>query len=69
MLKDTQKMPEIDSKELKSLRETQNARLAMLQQQVRQAKIPVVVMFEGWNAAGKGVDASLRYRRILCQSS
>ena len=36
MLKDTQKMPEIDSKELKALRETQNARLAMLQQQLRQ---------------------------------
>ena len=64
MLKDTQKMPEIDSKELKALRETQNARLAMLQQQVRQAKIPVVVMFEGWNAAGKGVMISELIRSL-----
>ena len=28
--------------------------LAGLQQQIRQAKLPVIVLVEGWGAAGKG---------------
>lgn len=30
------------------------ARLSVLQQQIKQAKIPVVMVFEGWGASGKG---------------
>ncbi len=30
------------------------ARLMALQQQLRAAKVPVIIVFEGWSAAGKG---------------
>lgn len=54
MLHDIAKPRPMDSDELKALRDSQGVKLTLLQQRIRQAKIPVIVMFEGWNAAGKG---------------
>ena len=36
--------------EIKALRE----RLLAQQQQIREAKLPIIVLIEGWSAAGKG---------------
>ena len=54
MLKDfyKAKRPEDDvlSKEVKQARE----KLAVYQTQIKEARLPVMVIFEGWGAAGKG---------------
>ena len=54
MLKDVSGASSMDVETLKSLRAEQSVRLMVLQQQIRQAKIPVIVLFEGWDASGKG---------------
>lgn len=54
MLRDVAKASAMDTDTLKALRAEQGTRLMLLQQQVRAAKIPVVVLFEGWDASGKG---------------
>ena len=54
MLRDVAKASAMDTDTLKALRAEQGTRLMLLQQQVRAAKIPVIVLFEGWDASGKG---------------
>ena len=54
MLKDFVKAQEPDEEELrKELKEAQE-KLAGYQMQIKSAKLPVMVIFEGWGAAGKG---------------
>ena len=54
MLKDVSRASAMDADTLKALRDEQALRLMVLQQQIRAAKIPVIVLFEGWDASGKG---------------
>lgn len=54
MLRDVAKASAMDADSLKALRAEQGTRLMVLQQQIRQAKIPVIILFEGWDASGKG---------------
>lgn len=54
MLRDVARASAMDADSLKALRAEQGTRLMVLQQQIRQAKIPVIILFEGWDASGKG---------------
>lgn len=44
----------ISPEEFTSGFEQQKVELMLLQQQIRSAKIPVIILFEGWGASGKG---------------
>lgn len=44
----------VKKEEFKKERKELGAALSVLQQSVRQKKLPVVILFEGWGAAGKG---------------
>ena len=44
----------LDKKERKARIETLRARMVSTQQTVLEAKIPVIVLVEGWDSAGKG---------------
>ncbi len=44
----------VDKAAYKEEIETLKARLGVLQQEVKQAGLPVIILFEGWGAAGKG---------------
>jgi polyphosphate:AMP phosphotransferase len=44
----------IDKEEYKELVDELRRKLAILQRQARDAQMPVVIVFEGWDAAGKG---------------
>ncbi|HEY3424762.1 MAG TPA: phosphate--AMP phosphotransferase [Negativicutes bacterium] len=44
----------IDKEEYKELVDELRRKLALLQRQARDAQMPVVIVFEGWDAAGKG---------------
>ena len=54
MLDSINLMTEIPKAEYKQEGRELKRRLAMLQQTVREKKLPVVILFEGWGAAGKG---------------
>ncbi len=54
MLKDFEKNKSEDKEELKTEIKELRARLVGQQQQLREAKLPVLVLIEGWAAAGKG---------------
>ena len=54
MLSDIEKLQKMDPDELKALHDGQIDRLGQLQQSIRQMKIPVIIMLDGWDAAGKG---------------
>ena len=54
MLDSINLMTEIPKAEYKQEVRELKRRLAMLQQTVREKKLPVVILFEGWGAAGKG---------------
>ena len=43
-----------DKEEMKQRLDAARARLYELQMQIKEHKIPVLVLFEGWGAAGKG---------------
>ena len=45
---------ELSKKEYQKLLEEFDLRLGELQRAIRSAGIPLVVVFEGWDAAGKG---------------
>lgn len=47
-------VPQVDKEERKQLEK----KLGVLQQQIKALKIPVVVIFEGWGASGKGSTVS-----------
>ena len=40
--------------EYKAVRDTLDEQLSLLQREYREAKIPVIILFEGWGASGKG---------------
>jgi polyphosphate:AMP phosphotransferase len=54
MLKDFKGFESIDKEELRSRIKEEREHLAALQMKLPEAKLPVMVIFEGWNAAGKG---------------
>ena len=54
MLKDYVKPAKPGKEELKALRKAERARLAGYQMKIKEAKLPVMVLFEGWGSAGKG---------------
>lgn len=54
MLSDVEKLQKMDAAALKELHDGQIDRLGQLQQSIRRMKIPVIIMLDGWNAAGKG---------------
>src|SRR5260221_7371412 len=54
MLKNIDLSREVAKAEYKRLKGDADLKLAALQRQVKALGIPVVVVFEGWSAAGKG---------------
>ena len=54
MLKDHEKQPEESKNALKEEIRELRAKLTGLQQQIKEAKVPIIVLVEGWAAAGKG---------------
>ena len=54
MLKDFVKPDYSDADELKMRIKEERAHLTALQMKIKEAGLPVMVIFEGWNAAGKG---------------
>ena len=54
MLKDFVKAAEPEEEELKKELKQAQEKLAGYQMQIKNAKLPVMVIFEGWGAAGKG---------------
>ena len=48
----------LDKNEYKNEMSDMQARLAHLQQKVMEAKLPVILVFEGWSASGKGTAIS-----------
>ncbi len=54
MLRDFAKPTKPEKDEIKQRMETEQAKLAANQMRIKEAKVPVMVIFEGWGAAGKG---------------
>ena len=54
MLKEASKVSEYAPEELKTLLSQEREKLAANQMKIKEAKLPVMVMFEGWGASGKG---------------
>ena len=54
MLEKTDLKTEQSEQDSKQQAKELKAALAALQQQVKQNKLPVIILFEGWGAAGKG---------------
>jgi len=54
MLEKADKKTEISEKDGKQQAKELKAALAALQQPIKQNKLPVIILFEGWGAAGKG---------------
>jgi len=51
-----EKKKTVDKKELKAKIEAATARLSLVERQAREAKIPVLITFDGYGAAGKGLQ-------------
>ena len=58
MLSDIDLNKTMDKKEYKENLHHMEDTLAQLQQQVREANLPVILVFEGWSASGKGTSIS-----------
>ncbi|MBQ9007582.1 MAG: polyphosphate:AMP phosphotransferase, partial [Atopobiaceae bacterium] len=54
MLKNFARPSKPDKDEVKQRTELEQAKLAANQMRIKEAKVPVMVIFEGWGAAGKG---------------
>ena len=54
MLKDFVKALPPDEEQIKAELKTEREKLAAFQTKIKEAKLPVMVIFEGWGAAGKG---------------
>ncbi len=54
MLKDFARATKPEKEELKARTAIEQARLAANQMRIKNAKVPVMVIFEGWGSAGKG---------------
>jgi len=64
MLKDFVNFQVSDEEELKARAKEERAHLAASQMKLKDAKLPVMVIFEGWNAAGKGAVIGRVIRNI-----
>ncbi len=64
MLKDFIRSELPDEDELKSKLKEERALLAASQMKIKEAALPVMVLFEGWNAAGKGAVIGKVIRNI-----
>ncbi len=64
MLKDFIKADLPDEEELKTKLKEERARLSAFQMKIKEAGLPVMVLFEGWNAAGKGAVIGKVIRNI-----
>ena len=64
MLKDFVKAELPDEEELRSKLKEERARLSASQMKIKEAGLPVMVLFEGWNAAGKGAVIGKVIRNI-----
>lgn len=54
MLEQVDLEKEVTKEEYKQATSKQNTEVSVLQQQVKESKLPVIILFEGWGAAGKG---------------
>ena len=54
MLKDWNHLEKPEVQELEERLKAAKAKLAVQQMQIKEHKLPVFVLFEGWGAAGKG---------------
>ena len=54
MLKNWNKLEKPESEELDARLEAAKEKLNVLQMQIKDRKLPVLVLFEGWGTAGKG---------------
>ena len=54
MLKDFVKAAEPEPEEFKKELKEAQEKLSGFQMQIKEARLPVIVIFEGWGAAGKG---------------
>ncbi|PID58939.1 phosphate--AMP phosphotransferase [candidate division KSB3 bacterium] len=54
MLEQSDLSTKVDKKEYKSILPTLESRMGALQREARELGIPVAIVFEGWDAAGKG---------------
>ena len=54
MLKDFVKVAKPEDEEFTRRLEDERAKLFAAQMKIKEAGLPVMVMFEGWGAAGKG---------------
>lgn len=48
----------VDKKEYKAARDEIGARLGLLQRKCKEAKLPVLIVFDGFDAAGKGIQVN-----------
>jgi polyphosphate kinase 2 (PPK2 family) len=64
MLEEVDLGKSLDKKEYKKLMPALRNRLYMLQKAAWDAKIPVVILFEGWDAAGKGTSIQTLTARL-----
>ena len=64
MLKDFVKADLPSEEELKSRLKAERAHLFSLQMKIKESALPVMVLFEGWNAAGKGAIIGKVIRNI-----
>ena len=58
MLPDNKKSYQMSKEEYDEIKERMKVELSVLQQQVIAAKIPVIILFEGFSASGKGTAIS-----------
>ena len=54
MLKDFARATKPEKTEIKQRTDEEQAKLAANQMRIKEAKVPVMVIFEGWGSAGKG---------------
>ncbi len=64
MLQDFIKADQMDEEELKTKLKEERTKLAAFQMKIKEAGLPVMVLFEGWNAAGKGAVIGKVIRNI-----
>ena len=64
MLKDFAKVTVTDDEDLKAKLKAEREHLSASQMKIKDAKLPVMVIFEGWSAAGKGAMIGKVIRNI-----
>ena len=66
MLKDFVKMAKPEEEELAKRIEDERSKLFAAQMKIKEAGLPVMVIFEGWGAAGKGPELFLWHGTSFC---